>query len=394
MRRLASLLSCVLFTLSVFGADEKPSLPSWFPPANGLYEVNQFTYHGFDQLDLHGVDAKYRTPPIDSKGFVTGKVWKFDMKNPKPEAWSTIAEALQRQGFHFIRGDMKTLKGSATFQKGEGAQAIYVAFWQCCNSVAIAEPASNPFHVTLEAPGQVPQTYGDKDVIAYLPPIDGGQYQAGNRSTQSMNYVPGCEGKSEVFAPEYDLRRYEGPSNLSDYAVRETYKVALRAAGWDNLCEGGSHALTAQFTKNGRSRLANITPHVSTTSTTYEIRFADAGAGFRAELKKNCKASLYGVNFDFNKATLRPDADPALTQLLAVLKEEPKLSVEIGGHTDNIGKTDYNLKLSDDRAASVRQWLVAHGISVSRLTSHGYGDTQPLYRIQTTRIAHATGVLR
>jgi outer membrane protein OmpA-like peptidoglycan-associated protein len=60
------------------------------------------------------------------------------------------------------------------------------------------------------------------------------------------------------------------------------------------------------------------------------------------------------------------------------MKDEPKLSLEIGGHTDNVGKPDYNMKLSDERAAAVRQWLVAHGIAASRLTSRGYGDTQPV----------------
>jgi outer membrane protein OmpA-like peptidoglycan-associated protein len=60
------------------------------------------------------------------------------------------------------------------------------------------------------------------------------------------------------------------------------------------------------------------------------------------------------------------------------MKDEPKLAIEIGGHTDNVGKPDYNMKLSDERAAAVVRWLVQHGIAASRLTSHGYGDTEPL----------------
>jgi len=64
--------------------------------------------------------------------------------------------------------------------------------------------------------------------------------------------------------------------------------------------------------------------------------------------------------------------------VLNLMKADPKLAIEIGGHTDNVGKPDYNLKLSDARAAAVRQWLIEHGIAAARLTSRGYGDTQPL----------------
>jgi len=63
-----------------------------------------------------------------------------------------------------------------------------------------------------------------------------------------------------------------------------------------------------------------------------------------------------------------------------VMKEDPKLVLEIGGHTDDVGKADYNMKLSGERAAAVVQWLVAHGVAASRLSSHGYGDTQPLVK--------------
>lgn len=63
-----------------------------------------------------------------------------------------------------------------------------------------------------------------------------------------------------------------------------------------------------------------------------------------------------------------------------LLKDQAKLSVEIGGHTDNVGKPDYKLTLSGRRAAAVKNWLVARGIAAARLTSHGYGDTQPLVK--------------
>jgi outer membrane protein OmpA-like peptidoglycan-associated protein len=93
---------------------------------------------------------------------------------------------------------------------------------------------------------------------------------------------------------------------------------------------------------------------------------------------KACTMEIYGVNFDFNKATLRPDSDPVLNQVLALFSADPTYTGEIGGHTDNIGKPDYNLKLSGQRADAVKAWLVANGVGATRLTTHGYGDGKPL----------------
>ena len=93
---------------------------------------------------------------------------------------------------------------------------------------------------------------------------------------------------------------------------------------------------------------------------------------------KTCKLEIYGVNFDFNKATLRAESEPVLTQVLALFTADPTYAGEIGGHTDNIGSERYNLKLSAQRATTVKAWLVAHGVAATRLTTQGYGDTRPL----------------
>jgi outer membrane protein OmpA-like peptidoglycan-associated protein len=103
-----------------------------------------------------------------------------------------------------------------------------------------------------------------------------------------------------------------------------------------------------------------------------------------AELKpggpppKECTIEVYGVNFDFNKSVLRSDSEPVLRAVLQLFTATPSFRAEVGGHTDNIGTSDYNLKLSEARAAAVKAWLVAHSIATDRVTSRGYGDTHPL----------------
>jgi outer membrane protein OmpA-like peptidoglycan-associated protein len=95
-------------------------------------------------------------------------------------------------------------------------------------------------------------------------------------------------------------------------------------------------------------------------------------------LPRKCKLEIYGVNFDFDKATLRDDSEPVLNQVLALFQADAKLAGEIGGHTDNIGKPAYNVALSGQRAEAVKAWLVAHGVEATRLTAHGYGESSPL----------------
>jgi outer membrane protein OmpA-like peptidoglycan-associated protein len=93
---------------------------------------------------------------------------------------------------------------------------------------------------------------------------------------------------------------------------------------------------------------------------------------------KECTIEVYGVNFDFDKAVLRADSAPVLQAVLKLFTASPAFAAEVGGHTDNIGKPDYNMKLSEARAAAVKTWLVAHGVAADRVSSRGYGDTRPL----------------
>ena len=100
-----------------------------------------------------------------------------------------------------------------------------------------------------------------------------------------------------------------------------------------------------------------------------------------APMKK--KIVLRGVNFDFDKSNIRPDAVPILEQACKTLKEEPSIDVSCQGHTDSVGTEAYNMALSDRRADSVRNWLIKCGIPASRLTSKGFGEGSPVATNET-----------
>jgi outer membrane protein OmpA-like peptidoglycan-associated protein len=84
------------------------------------------------------------------------------------------------------------------------------------------------------------------------------------------------------------------------------------------------------------------------------------------------------IQFDTGKATIKPVSFPILDAVKDVLVANPKVTIEVQGHTDNVGAAAMNLKLSQDRANSVKAYLVKGGVDESRLVAKGYGMNQPL----------------
>lgn len=93
--------------------------------------------------------------------------------------------------------------------------------------------------------------------------------------------------------------------------------------------------------------------------------------------KDGCWA-FHGVLFDFDKATIKAGFEKLFDNAIKVLKLNPTFTVQIQGHTDIKGSAEYNQKLSERRAESVKQHLVNNGIAANRLTTKGFGESQPV----------------
>lgn len=92
---------------------------------------------------------------------------------------------------------------------------------------------------------------------------------------------------------------------------------------------------------------------------------------------------LRGVNFDFDKSAIRPDAAVILDEAIRILADRSEVRLRVEGHTDWTGTDAYNQGLSERRASSVRDYLVAHGIDAGRLTTAGFGESQPIATNET-----------
>jgi len=120
----------------------------------------------------------------------------------------------------------------------------------------------------------------------------------------------------------------------------------------------------------------------------YQLHIVDVGAmaqkvEFSADqmaeaLKKDGFVALSGILFDTGKAEIKPDSQPMLDEIVALLTNESSLKLSVEGHTDNVGDGRANRELSKRRAESVVKYLIGKGIAAKRLKSEGKGDTAPV----------------
>ncbi len=115
-----------------------------------------------------------------------------------------------------------------------------------------------------------------------------------------------------------------------------------------------------------------------TTGKKPNCKLDEKSSGLATDIAESGRAITYGILFDTASDKIKPESEPTLNEVLALLKDQPTLNLEIDGHTDSQGNDAYNQDLSQRRAQSVVAWLVSKSIAAGRLTSKGFGRTQPV----------------
>lgn len=250
-------------------------------------------------------------------------------------------------------------------------------------SINLIETGAATGGLTLAPPSARPEKLTDKDDLPYLPPYPGATRKGEGRGNGPLDVTkPGSAEEPALVGQSVVIRSYQGPSTLSKLQFVGDYRNALTKAGWQisypatDREAGEAAGITAHYGRDGRDIWVKLTYEYGA-NLSYSV--VDLGAeDLAGRLDKDCHLPLYGVLFDFNKASLKPDSEALLTRVATLINSRPDLAAEIEGHTDNVGGDDANLKLSDARAASVKTWLTQHGIAAQRLSSHGYGKTRPV----------------
>ncbi len=99
---------------------------------------------------------------------------------------------------------------------------------------------------------------------------------------------------------------------------------------------------------------------------------------YLAPIEKDQVVRLNNIFFEFGKSVLKKESFPELDRVVKLMEENPSVEIELSGHTDNVGSDDANLKLSQERAQSVVNYLSKKGVKSKRLIAKGYGETMPV----------------
>jgi OOP family OmpA-OmpF porin len=200
----------------------------------------------------------------------------------------------------------------------------------------------------------------------------------------------GRRTKREVKGKHWSLvYEYEGDREYSPLEIIENYRQAALEKRGRVLSEDD---VNLQFTvpiPEGGTAWA----HLWAKRNYYELDIVDEEAfekrlTFGAEQMKRAlddagRVAVYGIHFDFDKASLKPGAEQVLVEMVKLMKQNPGLSVEIQGHTDSVGGRSYNLGLSERRARTVKRFLELYGVEDSRMRVRGYGPDRPVASNET-----------
>ena len=232
----------------------------------------------------------------------------------------------------------------------------------------------NPYFSKL--PGYEVTENNDKDFDAYKF-YDGKKEISLEGKLYSNTYNPTAEAKP-----------------MSNLQIRRNYAAAIRNFGGTVLYDGdgeyvASRALhglvTGRASKGNKDIWVEVSTYDSGGGVTVwvvvleveKMRQDVTASGLAEALNKEGRVALY-INFDVNKATIRPESKPVVDQVAQMLKENPAIKVSIEGHTDSTGDPKKNRTLSEDRAKAVQAAIVAQGIDAKRLATAGWGQEKPI----------------
>lgn len=365
--RLAVLVLGLLVSSSAF-AD--PAIPADAPlPANAKPKIVEHQRYAKEELG-YPVKGNFLHPNPVGERFVYSVDGKLEIAT-----WASLAEkakweVLLKQGTVVAR---KKDKSDTWWFKTTGGQRAVIVHEVPAPTVAETAPAKTVDELTADK------------VPAYFTPLatwtNPKLKLVTDRAFEAIH-------KPETLVNPPWLRIDYTDADGSEIEAARAIDPALEKAGWDIVVKYDGGIQIAHYAKNGRDIWMSIVGGAHPAVQIADVGAAEAVAKLEAALTKDGHVAIYGIYFDTDKDTLRPEAETALRHILELLNSKKTLKVEIQGHTDNVGAHDHNQTLSDARAAAVKAWLVKNGVDAGRMTPKGYAETKPVADNKTEEGRH------
>lgn len=184
--------------------------------------------------------------------------------------------------------------------------------------------------------------------------------------------------KEKIVEGEYHYWDYGTREGMSEIQVFRNFETALKNAGFTIDFEESPGTITAHkgviwyWLQNSGSY------YYQTIVIEKKMQQEITADSLADEINKSGHVAVYGIHFDTGKATIQPDSENILGQIVTLLQAHPDLKLSVEGHTDSTGNAVANQTLSEKRAQAVVAWLSGKGIAASRLAAKGFGATKPV----------------
>jgi len=187
-------------------------------------------------------------------------------------------------------------------------------------------------------------------------------------------------GVDKTFEGEVWTWTYTVRDGVSAIQVVRNFEAAFKRAGLAIDFEDGPNTIVAHKANTWievEPGPENYSQTIVTVKAMQQEVTADTSS-LSDQLASTGHATVYGIHFETAQATILADSEGTLQEIVKFMKGDTTAKLRVDGHTDNVGTPDANQALSEQRARAVVAWLVAHGVPAARLSSRGWGQTQPI----------------
>ena len=227
----------------------------------------------------------------------------------------------------------------------------------------------------LEHPGYPLNSQGDDFGMTFEGPHNRGFFSSNRNDGRGWDHIYSFE-KPEIIQTikgwVYEMDGYELPAAQVQLVGNDGTNLKLSVKGdgsFEQVIEPGVSYILLASCKGFLNHKEELRVEPVTESQEYTLQFPLASI--------RVPVLIDNIFYDYNKATLRPESEKSLDELVKLLEENPNVTIELSAHADYRGSAAYNKTLSQRRAESVVNYLIEHGIAKDRLTPKGYGKEKP-----------------